>query len=81
MRTARRSTPRRTRSTEIREQLDHPVIGTAMFEGVPFTSTAFAPHHWRSGPLLGEDNHWVLTSVLGLDPEEVDSLQAEGVLT
>lgn len=62
-------------------ELDHPVIGTAMFEGVPFTSTGFAPHHWRSGPLLGEDNHWVLTSVLGLDPEEVDSLQAEGVLT
>jgi crotonobetainyl-CoA:carnitine CoA-transferase CaiB-like acyl-CoA transferase len=61
-------------------ELDHPVIGEARFEGVPFTSTSFAADHWRSAPLLGEDNHHVMTELLGLSTEEVAELEAEGVL-
>ena len=61
-------------------ELDHPVIGEARFEGVPFTSTSFAPDHWRSAPLLGEDNEYVMTSVLGFSADEYRALQEEGVL-
>jgi crotonobetainyl-CoA:carnitine CoA-transferase CaiB-like acyl-CoA transferase len=61
-------------------ELDHPVIGEARFEGVPFTATSFSADHWRSAPLLGEDNEYVLTSVLGLGADEVAELEAEGVL-
>ena len=46
-------------------ELDHPVIGEARFEGVPFTATQFAPDHWRSAPLLGEDNDYVYGTILG----------------
>jgi crotonobetainyl-CoA:carnitine CoA-transferase CaiB-like acyl-CoA transferase len=62
-------------------ELDHPVIGEARFEGVPFTSTSFAADHWRSAPLLGEDNRYVFCELLGLDAEEVAELEATGVLT
>ena len=33
-------------------EMDHPVIGPARFEGMPFTSTSFQADHWRSAPLL-----------------------------
>lgn len=62
-------------------ELDHPVIGEATFEGVPFTSTSFEPDNWRSAPLLGEDNQWVYTEILGLEPDEVDALADDGVLS
>ena len=55
-------------------ELDHPVIGPAKFEGVPMTFSRMAPHHWRSGPLLGEDNAYVFKEVLGLSDEEFDDL-------
>lgn len=61
-------------------ELDHPVIGEARFEGVPFTADAFAPDHWRSAPLLGEDGRHVARAVLELDEDEIDELAAEGVL-
>jgi len=62
-------------------ELDHPVIGEARFEGVPFTSTSYAPDHWRSAPLLGEDNDWVYTNLLGLSADDVRHLAEEGVLS
>jgi len=61
-------------------ELDHPVIGEARFEGVPFTSTSFAADHWRSAPLLGEDNRYVFGELLGLGDDEVTELEATGVL-
>ena len=61
-------------------ELDHPVIGEARFEGVPFTATQFAPDHWRSAPLLGEDNHYVFGTILGLGDDEIDELTAKGVI-
>jgi crotonobetainyl-CoA:carnitine CoA-transferase CaiB-like acyl-CoA transferase len=61
-------------------ELDHPVIGEARFEGVPFTATSFDADHWRSAPLLGEDNRYVFGELLGLDADEVTELEESGVL-
>lgn len=61
-------------------EMDHPVIGPARFEGVPFRATGFASDHWRSAPLLGEDNHHVFTTVLGLSADEVAELVEAGVI-
>jgi crotonobetainyl-CoA:carnitine CoA-transferase CaiB-like acyl-CoA transferase len=61
-------------------ELDHPVIGEARFEGVPFTSSSFAADHWRSAPLLGEDNEYVMTTLLGLSVDKYHALEREGVL-
>jgi crotonobetainyl-CoA:carnitine CoA-transferase CaiB-like acyl-CoA transferase len=61
-------------------ELDHPVIGEARFEGVPFAATQFAPDHWRSAPLLGEDNEYVLGTILGLSADEIADLSERGVI-
>jgi crotonobetainyl-CoA:carnitine CoA-transferase CaiB-like acyl-CoA transferase len=61
-------------------ELDHPVIGEARFEGVPFAATQFAPDHWRSAPLLGEDNEYVFGTILGLGADEIADLTDRGVI-
>ena len=61
-------------------ELDHPVIGEARFEGVPFTSTQIQADHWRSAPLLGEDNDYVYGTILGLSSDEIAELADEGVI-
>jgi crotonobetainyl-CoA:carnitine CoA-transferase CaiB-like acyl-CoA transferase len=65
---------------EVFFELDHPVIGPARFEGVPFTSTSYQADHWRSAPLLGEDNDFVFGELLGLDHGEIAELAAAGVI-
>jgi crotonobetainyl-CoA:carnitine CoA-transferase CaiB-like acyl-CoA transferase len=61
-------------------ELDHPVIGRAKFEGTPIQFSSTKQQNWRSAPLLGEDNRYVFTQIVGLDDEEFDELEAEGVL-
>jgi crotonobetainyl-CoA:carnitine CoA-transferase CaiB-like acyl-CoA transferase len=61
-------------------EMDHPVIGPARFEGVPFEADGFAADHWRSGPLLGEDNEYVFTELLGLSQDEYAELLTEGII-
>jgi crotonobetainyl-CoA:carnitine CoA-transferase CaiB-like acyl-CoA transferase len=60
--------------------LDHPVIGEARFEGSPVAFSRTEQDNWRSAPLLGEDTAHVCTTLLGMDPAEVDALVEEGVL-
>lgn len=61
-------------------ELDHPVIGEARFEGGPVLFSGFEPDNWRSAPLLGEDNEYVFTTLLGMSREEIDELTKEGIL-
>jgi crotonobetainyl-CoA:carnitine CoA-transferase CaiB-like acyl-CoA transferase len=61
-------------------ELDHPVIGPARFEGVPFAATQFSPDNWRSAPLLGEDNNYVYGELLGLSAEDIAELASSGVI-
>jgi len=60
--------------------LDHPVIGPARFEGSPMLFSGMQQVNWRSGPLLGEDTHHVLSDILGMGDAEIDALAAEGVV-
>ncbi|GAA4259741.1 CoA transferase [Dietzia aurantiaca] len=61
-------------------EMDHPVIGPARFEGSPVTFGRTRQDNWRSGPLLGEDNHFVFGDILGLAPEEIADLESQGVI-
>lgn len=61
-------------------ELDHPVIGTAKFEGQPFRALHLQPDNWRSAPLLGEDNHYVFGQILGMADDEIAALAEEGVI-
>jgi crotonobetainyl-CoA:carnitine CoA-transferase CaiB-like acyl-CoA transferase len=61
-------------------ELDHPVIGPARFEGTPIRFSDIAADTWRSAPLLGEDNSYVFTELLGVPADEVAELAADGVI-
>jgi crotonobetainyl-CoA:carnitine CoA-transferase CaiB-like acyl-CoA transferase len=61
-------------------EMDHPVIGTARFEGNPMKLSETGPDNWRSAPLLGEDNEYVFKGMLGMEDAEYDELAAEGVI-
>ena len=60
-------------------EMEHPVIGTARFEGVPIRFSDIAADNWRSGPLLGEDNDYVFRELLGVGDAEYAELAATGV--
>jgi crotonobetainyl-CoA:carnitine CoA-transferase CaiB-like acyl-CoA transferase len=61
-------------------EVPHPTAGTVKLLGVPYkfsdtpASVRFAP------PLLGQHNEEVLAGMLGLNPEEIASLQAAGII-
>ncbi len=61
-------------------ELDHPVIGPALFEGQPMHLSAVEPDLWRSAPLLGEDNDHVFGELLGLSADERADLRERGVI-
>ncbi|GAA2454397.1 hypothetical protein GCM10010191_86610 [Actinomadura vinacea] len=61
-------------------EMDHPVIGPARFEGSPVRFSRTAQDDWRSAPLLGEDNEYVYTEILGLSADEVRELADAGVI-
>lgn len=60
--------------------LDHPYLGETAYErnGVRFTPDICGYH--RAGPVLGQDNEWVLREVLGLEDREVARLTGEGAV-
>ena len=69
-----------TLAREVLFSLDHPVIGPARFESAPILGTAVDPDHWRSAPLLGEDNEYVFKGLLGIPDDEYASLIDDDVI-
>jgi len=61
-------------------ELDHPVIGEALFEGTPVKFSRTVQENWRSAPLLGEDNAFVFKTLLGLGEDDYAKYAAEGVI-
>ncbi|MDE3204014.1 MAG: CoA transferase [Acidobacteriota bacterium] len=61
-------------------EMDHPVIGPARFEGFPALMSGDHPDHWRSAPLVGEDNDYVFGEILGLSEQERADLLGAGVI-
>jgi len=61
-------------------ELDHPVIGPALFEGSPMTLSRTDADLWRSAPLLGEDNDYVFGEILGLGADRRAELAEAGVI-
>jgi crotonobetainyl-CoA:carnitine CoA-transferase CaiB-like acyl-CoA transferase len=61
-------------------ELDHPVIGPALFEGSPMQLSRSGADLWRSAPLLGEDNDYVFGDILGIDADRRRELAEAGVI-
>ena len=61
-------------------EIDHPNIGKVNSEIPPFKFSKSKDAHTRA-PLLGEQNHYVLSDVLGMSDDEISDLYVEGVIT
>ena len=59
--------------------LTHAAMGPRMYEHNGFRVSGCEAGYDRAGPLLGQDNDWVQTELLGLSDDERGSLAAEGV--
>ena len=64
----------------IRQQTVHPITGPELLYRAPWTMERNAPDIQASAPLLGQHNDYVFETLLGLDPERVARLKADGVI-
>lgn len=60
--------------------LDHPHLGTQLFEGVPFRSDAAEYSLEPRWPVLGADTEYVLSEVLGYSDDVIAQLRDDHVL-
>ena len=57
----------------------HPIIGEKLFEGMPMQLRGSSWEVWRHGPLIGEDNSYIVGELLAMPPETVDALRDDNV--
>lgn len=60
-------------------RLDHPTVGPRLWDRHAFTLRATPGTNGRS-PLLGEDNDWLLSELLGLSDDETAAAYVEGAV-
>jgi crotonobetainyl-CoA:carnitine CoA-transferase CaiB-like acyl-CoA transferase len=60
--------------------VDDPELGPVRMQGVIPKLTYHAGHVWRTGPTLGQDNEYVLGTLLGLSDEEIADLKGRSVV-
>lgn len=61
-------------------EVAHPEAGTHEYPGQPFRSAAFGPPISAPAPMFGQHNDLVMTSVLGMDRSEIESLYESGAM-
>lgn len=61
-------------------RLPHAEMGESIYNNLPFRFSRTPVRPQRGAPLLGEHTREVLQDLIGLSAEEVDALEAEGVL-
>jgi benzylsuccinate CoA-transferase BbsF subunit len=59
--------------------MDHPEMGPSRYHRLAFTLSA-TPAQFRPAPLLGQHNHYVLSTLLGLSDAEIEQYEKDGVL-
>ncbi|MBM4265572.1 MAG: CoA transferase [Deltaproteobacteria bacterium] len=62
------------------ETVEHAVLGAQPFTTVPFRFGSVERWLRRPAPMLGEDNRQILVELLGLDPSELEELEASKVI-
>jgi crotonobetainyl-CoA:carnitine CoA-transferase CaiB-like acyl-CoA transferase len=61
-------------------RVSHPVVGEHRVDGMPPLMSRSAPDFRRGGPVIGQDNGYVFTKLLGMEPSAVARLEEEKVL-
>jgi len=62
------------------EQLPHPEVGPRKHVGIPYVMRHRPNGVRRAAPVLGADSDEVLSEILGLSPQEIETLHGEEVL-
>jgi benzylsuccinate CoA-transferase BbsF subunit len=62
------------------QALEHSELGSYEYEASPFLLSETPAEIRRSSPCLGEHNDYIFGELLGLSPDEIAQLKAEGVL-
>ena len=68
------------RSIGFFQEIEREITGTHMFKTWPFRFSSIDSSHKRQPALLGEHNHEVLTTLLGLTEEEIQRLEETRVI-
>jgi len=62
------------------KELARPITGTHWQKQWPFRFSGIDASHRRPAPIMGEHTHEVLRELLGLPDEELERLEASGVI-
>ena len=68
------------RAREFFVSLEHPILGTTISDASPIRFEEGPGAGWKASPLLGEDNRYVYTELLGLTEGEVSSYVERGII-
>jgi crotonobetainyl-CoA:carnitine CoA-transferase CaiB-like acyl-CoA transferase len=68
------------RAREFFVSLKHPVLGMTIADSSPIRFTGGSTGGWKAAPLLGEDNRYVYTELLGFTEGEVSSYVEKGII-
>ena len=61
-------------------QLEHPLFGKTLGEASPIRFKGDSKLDWKAAPLLGQDNHYVFTKLIGLTEEQYSSFVEKGII-
>jgi crotonobetainyl-CoA:carnitine CoA-transferase CaiB-like acyl-CoA transferase len=62
------------------QYVDHPVAGRHPYPSYPARLDGEHPPITKVGPILGQDNHYVLSKILGLGDDEIARLEADKII-
>ena len=62
------------------EWIEHPVTGRILVTAMPFRYSGIDRWLRLPAPTLGQHNHEVLSSILGLDKDEIEELEAQRII-
>jgi len=68
------------RATGFFQQVEHKYAGRHPYPSLPIRIDGSYPRINRVGPMLGEDNHYVFTQLLGIEQAELDRLEKAGII-
>jgi crotonobetainyl-CoA:carnitine CoA-transferase CaiB-like acyl-CoA transferase len=61
-------------------KLQHPTLGEKVSDGSPIRLSQSSTSNWKSSPLLGEDNRYVYTELIGLTDQQFSSYVEKGII-
>lgn len=60
---------------------EHPVFGTIYWDRSPIRLAEGTQAQWKAAPLLGQDNKYVFSELLGLTEDELSAYTEKGIIS